>query len=82
MKTKSKQKNKKKLIIKDKSNQVYCFNCNGMRIQILLITSFKNKTTLDILCLDCGLLQALTLKHKTNTIYQEDEEKSKSKYIG
>ncbi len=36
--------------------QIVCASCNSAKIQLLLVTSTKTHSFLDLLCMQCGLL--------------------------
>jgi len=48
---------------KQQLRQANCFNCGSYRLQLLSIEQEgKDYTRLNLLCLDCGIIQELTIK--------------------
>lgn len=43
------------------AQQVKCCACESHRLQLVLVTSYKKKSLLDMLCMTCGLLQKIEL---------------------
>lgn len=63
--------------------QLICVNCKSRKHQLLTIQSEKENIKINLLCMDCGIIQTLKMnaRNKFEIVEQEDKQKENG-YLG